>query len=175
MHCKCTVGSSVSNFAHVTLSIGCGLHVLLAVYADVVSYMTLQEVHCSTWPICCDKDIIVPTPQLTIALFLLACILQDPSELHPSKGYGFVEFVNHGHALAALRQLNNNPAYTASARSEGVGKGETSRLIVEFSVENHAKLKLQQVCVWVAIKIVLRVSLFSDCCYPAASDNLDPV
>lgn len=66
-------------------------------------------------------------------------------ELHPSKGYGFVEFVNHGHALAALRQLNNNPTYSGSARSEGVAKGETSRLIVEFSVENHAKLKLQQV------------------------------
>lgn len=70
---------------------------------------------------------------------------QDPSELHLSKGYGFVEFAHHGHALAALRQLNNNPAYSSYARSEGVAKGETSRLIVEFSVENHAKLKLQQV------------------------------
>ena len=28
---------------------------------------------------------------------------------HPSKGYGFVEFKHHAHALAALRELNNNP------------------------------------------------------------------
>lgn len=71
--------------------------------------------------------------------------LQDPSSLHPSRGYGFVEFAHHGHALAALRQMNNNPAYSWAAKSEGAAKGETSRLIVEFSVENHAKLKLQQV------------------------------
>lgn len=71
--------------------------------------------------------------------------LQDPSELHPSKGYGFVDFAHHGQALAALRQMNNNPAFSGQARSEGAAKGESSRLIVEFSVENHAKLKLQQV------------------------------
>ncbi|CAM9855022.1 unnamed protein product, partial [Choristocarpus tenellus] len=70
--------------------------------------------------------------------------VKDPQALHPSKGYGFVEFSNHGQALAALRQLNNNPAYSGSARSVGAAKGESSRLIVEFSVENHAKLKLQQ-------------------------------
>ncbi|CAM9821027.1 unnamed protein product [Ectocarpus sp. 6 AP-2014] len=68
----------------------------------------------------------------------------DPSELHPSKGYGFVEFSHHGQALAALRQMNNNPAYSGQAKSDGAAKGESSRLIVEFSVENHAKLKLQQ-------------------------------
>lgn len=70
---------------------------------------------------------------------------QDPSELNPSKGYGFVDFAHHGQALAALRQMNNNPAFSGQARSEGAAKGESSRLIVEFSVENHAKLKLQQV------------------------------
>ncbi|CAM9452983.1 unnamed protein product [Ectocarpus sp. 13 AM-2016] len=68
----------------------------------------------------------------------------DPTELHPSKGYGFVEFSHHGQALAALRQMNNNPAYSGQAKSDGAAKGESSRLIVEFSVENHAKLKLQQ-------------------------------
>eukprot|EP00752_Nemacystus_decipiens_P011036 g9805.t1 len=68
----------------------------------------------------------------------------DPSELAPSKGYGFVEFAHHGQALAALRQMNNNPSFSGQARSEGAAKGESSRLIVEFSVENHAKLKLQQ-------------------------------
>eukprot|EP00903_Cladosiphon_okamuranus_P005563 g5539.t1 len=68
----------------------------------------------------------------------------DPSGLPPSKGYGFVEFAHHGQALAALRHMNNNPSFSGQARSEGAAKGESSRLIVEFSVENHAKLKLQQ-------------------------------
>lgn len=34
------------------------------------------------------------------------------SGLPQSRGYGFVEFVHHSHALACLRELNNNPAYT---------------------------------------------------------------
>lgn len=42
-----------------------------------------------------------------------------------SKGYGFLEFTTHSHALAALRYLNNNP---------DIFKGK--RLIVEFSLEN---------------------------------------
>ncbi|CAO3693386.1 unnamed protein product [Rhizopus stolonifer] len=42
-----------------------------------------------------------------------------------SKGYGFLEFSTHAHALASLRYLNNNPS---------VFKGK--RLIVEFSLEN---------------------------------------
>ncbi|KAI9476135.1 MAG: hypothetical protein EXX96DRAFT_620603 [Benjaminiella poitrasii] len=42
-----------------------------------------------------------------------------------SKGYGFLEFTTHAHALAALRYLNNNP---------DIFKGK--RLIVEFSLEN---------------------------------------
>jgi RNA recognition motif. (a.k.a. RRM, RBD, or RNP domain) len=32
--------------------------------------------------------------------------------LPQSRGYGFVEFAHHAHALACLRELNNNPAYT---------------------------------------------------------------
>lgn len=31
----------------------------------------------------------------------------------PSRGFGFVEFTHHTHALACLRQLNNNPMYSA--------------------------------------------------------------
>lgn len=42
-----------------------------------------------------------------------------------SKGYGFLEFNTHSHALAALRYLNNNPDLY-----------EGKRLIVEFSLEN---------------------------------------
>ena len=36
-----------------------------------------------------------------------------------SKGYGFVEFEQHIHALAALRQLNNNPQYSAEFAAGG--------------------------------------------------------
>ena len=39
---------------------------------------------------------------------------------------GFVEFSEHDHAVAALRQLNNNPKTFGANR----------RPIVEFSVEN---------------------------------------
>lgn len=42
-----------------------------------------------------------------------------------SKGYGFLEFNTHSHALASLRYLNNNPDIF-----------EGKRLIVEFSLEN---------------------------------------
>lgn len=48
------------------------------------------------------------------------------NEFGNSKGYGFVEFGEHAHALKALRTLNNNPdIFTADKRP-----------IVEFSVEN---------------------------------------
>ncbi|KAF9944366.1 RNA recognition motif-containing protein, partial [Modicella reniformis] len=43
-----------------------------------------------------------------------------------SKGYGFLEYSTHAHALVALRWLNNNPALF----------GEKKCLIVEFSIEN---------------------------------------
>eukprot|EP00577_Skeletonema_sp_RCC1716_P000244 CAMPEP_0113417860 /NCGR_PEP_ID=MMETSP0013_2-20120614/25883_1 /TAXON_ID=2843 ORGANISM="Skeletonema costatum, Strain 1716" /NCGR_SAMPLE_ID=MMETSP0013_2 /ASSEMBLY_ACC=CAM_ASM_000158 /LENGTH=869 /DNA_ID=CAMNT_0000305027 /DNA_START=108 /DNA_END=2717 /DNA_ORIENTATION=+ /assembly_acc=CAM_ASM_000158 len=90
----------------------------------------------------------------------------------PSKGFGFVEFTHHAHALAALRQLNNNPAYSAeyaaggnkaaemqkrgkkSKKVKADGKegaeflGEDGRvylprLIVEFAVENKVKARQQ--------------------------------
>ena len=32
-----------------------------------------------------------------------------------SKGFGFVEFEEHAHALACLRFLNNNPAFSWAA------------------------------------------------------------
>ncbi|KAG2173696.1 hypothetical protein INT43_005116 [Umbelopsis isabellina] len=44
-----------------------------------------------------------------------------------SKGYGFLEFRTHAHALAALRYLNNNSK---------LFPGDTRTLIVEFSVDN---------------------------------------
>jgi len=37
----------------------------------------------------------------------------------PSRGFGFVEFTHHTHALAVLRQLNNNPVYSAEFAAGG--------------------------------------------------------
>lgn len=65
------------------------------------------------------------------------------SDKFSSRGFGFVEFQHHAHALAALRVLNNNPAYASLARGSSKKDGK-SRLIVEFAVENKAKLKLLQ-------------------------------
>ncbi|RLO08744.1 hypothetical protein DYB28_001815 [Aphanomyces astaci] len=66
-----------------------------------------------------------------------------------SRGYGFVEFSQHVHALAALRKLNNNPAYTEySGRgvkpTKGTSDADKTRLIIEFALENHGKLKLRE-------------------------------
>ncbi|XP_053572304.1 RNA-binding protein 28 [Bombina bombina] len=51
-----------------------------------------------------------------------------------SLGYGFVEFLEHEHALAALRHVNNNPDIF----------GPQKRPIVEFSLEDMNKLKIKQ-------------------------------
>ena len=59
-----------------------------------------------------------------------------------SRGYGFVEFREHSHALACLRELNNNPAYGSSAAGATSKSGQKPRLIAEFSLENMQKVKL---------------------------------
>lgn len=46
-----------------------------------------------------------------------------------SRGYGFIEFEHHAHAMMALRQLNANP------------EEANRRLIVEYAVENMTALK----------------------------------
>jgi nucleolar protein 4 len=52
-----------------------------------------------------------------------------------SRGYGFIEFVNHNVALNALRMLNNNPTIF----------GDQRRLMVSFAIENtNAVQKLQR-------------------------------
>lgn len=51
-----------------------------------------------------------------------------------SKGYGFISFSKHEHALAALRTVNNNPEVFTNDQ----------RPIVEFSLENRLALKARE-------------------------------
>ncbi|XP_050393218.1 RNA-binding protein 28 isoform X1 [Patella vulgata] len=51
-----------------------------------------------------------------------------------SRGYAFIEFTKHEHALKALRETNNNPELL----------GDKKRLIVEFSLENKQALVAKQ-------------------------------
>jgi len=69
--------------------------------------------------------------------------------LPQSRGYGFVEFKSHVHAVACLRELNQNKKYSssaiglpASATKEGAALRST--LIVEFALENMQKVKILQ-------------------------------
>jgi nucleolar protein 4 len=51
-----------------------------------------------------------------------------------SRGYGFIEYFNHRHALMGLRWLNG---HVVQAKSTGDGENEKKkRLIVEFAIEN---------------------------------------
>lgn len=53
-----------------------------------------------------------------------------------SKGYGFIEFINHNVALDSLRNVNNNPSLF----------GDNRRLMVSFAIENiNAVQKLQRI------------------------------
>jgi len=51
-----------------------------------------------------------------------------------SRGFGFISFGEHSHALEALRHLNNNPQVF----------GEGKRPIVEFSLENRKALEAKE-------------------------------
>ena len=79
-----------------------------------------------------------------------------------SKGFGFVEFQEHAHALAALRQLNNNPTYFGAAK----------RLMVEFALENVLVLRkrdermkrIQEVCL-LLLTFKHFLASFTDLCF----------
>lgn len=73
-----------------------------------------------------------------------------------SRGFGFVEFKHHAHALACLRELNNNLRYSSEFAAGGKAVTEANkkrksskdpipvpRLIVEFTIENKVKAKQQ--------------------------------
>ena len=86
----------------------------------------------------------------------------------PGRGYAFAEFKHHAHALACLRELNDNAEYDSLAtghsaqvkepkkregRGDGAGKKKgkdrqteagpvKSRLVVEFAVEDAEKMQV---------------------------------
>lgn len=84
-------------------------------------------------------------------------VLRDPNRKDRSKGYGFIQFQEHRHALQALHKLNNNPnalKITLDAnpkplalddekkRSYQKQWGAVRRLIVEFSVEDRRQVAI---------------------------------
>ncbi len=66
-------------------------------------------------------------------------ICRDSEKINPdgstaSRGFGFIEFSEHDHALHSLRALNNNPDVWSASR----------RPIVEFALENAKKLLVRK-------------------------------
>lgn len=62
-----------------------------------------------------------------------------------SRGYAFAEFTHHAHALACLRELNNNAAYSShhsNAANGAVADPNGGKLIVEFALENIQKVSV---------------------------------
>lgn len=89
-------------------------------------------------------------PPVTKGALKTAKVMRDMDRLTEgkaqSRGYAFVEFRHHAHALACLRELNNNTAY-ADRAIDADGKGMDpvkSRIMVEFSLENMRKVKILQ-------------------------------
>ncbi len=78
-------------------------------------------------------------------------VVRDPNRKERSRGFGFLQFEEHRHALQALHKLNNNPKLIemliemkpkvleiddAKAKNMRQDWGKNRRLIVEFSVED---------------------------------------
>lgn len=81
-------------------------------------------------------------------LVQVSLLLEKSPDGRPGKpmGRGFVEFREHQHAIAALRELNNNPEGWAMIRGR---KAETlssveRRPIIGFAIDDVRKLQLQQ-------------------------------
>ncbi|KAJ5231463.1 uncharacterized protein N7469_006051 [Penicillium citrinum] len=60
-----------------------------------------------------------------------------------SRGYGFIEYYTHRHALMGLRWLNCHPI-EIPANSDSDEKDKRKRLIVEFAIENAQVIKRRQ-------------------------------
>ncbi len=68
----------------------------------------------------------------------------DANGNKPSKGFAFVEFDRHEHALTALRAINNNPHIFEKKRVKKHKINTSKRLIVEFALENMFKVKQRE-------------------------------
>ncbi|KAI9912536.1 hypothetical protein PsorP6_006720 [Peronosclerospora sorghi] len=90
-----------------------------------------------------------PNPPIKVQM---AKVLRDmesakADEKPRSRGFGVVQFTEHLHALAALRELNNNPKYTMYAAGRSAASSaphsSKSRLSVEFALENCGEADLR--------------------------------
>ncbi|KAE8144682.1 hypothetical protein BDV25DRAFT_166254 [Aspergillus avenaceus] len=66
--------------------------------------------------------------------------VQEDSGAGRSRGYGFVEYFTHRHALMGLRWLNGHAVEAPTTGSEDI-KDKKKRLIVEFAIENANVIK----------------------------------
>lgn len=84
----------------------------------------------------------VPKPkEVSLKVKVLRDLDKKPVDgVHPSRGYGFADFGSHAHALAALRVVNNNPAFGKLAGGAKDAERRRPRLIVSFAIENHKAL-----------------------------------
>ena len=79
-----------------------------------------------------------PASQAAVKVKVFRDLEKKPVEgVYPSRGYAFAEFPHHAYALAALRHVNNNPAFSSYAQGGGGKKAgrNVPRLIVSFAVE----------------------------------------
>ena len=124
---------------------------------DMTTREILKRMETSTEPlipVLDEKNIKASIP----SVFIDRDFTTKKSEVGQSRGFGFVDFTHHVHALACLRQLNNNPKYSIEyvtagkkgnaaakelASGEAGGGRKAPRLIADFTVENKAKAKKQ--------------------------------
>ena len=140
-----------------------GLGRKLVAQEDIVSQLRAQGLpprecvgEASKIPEFDEKDIRSYVPSVFIGREVITSSATKRAELGPSKGFAFIEFTYHAHALSCLRELNNNPKYSedwvifgkkvAEAKKTGKkgglqagffneeGKLLIPRLIVDFTV-----------------------------------------
>ena len=122
-----------------------------------------------------NQSLLPPFEMDNIKKHVTSVFIDRDMEKDQSRGFAFIEFQHHVHALACLRELNNNPKYSEEYVQGGMhatklkdqrkhhgkksalkkntkapndfidedGVVKIPRLIVEFTVENKAKAKLQ--------------------------------
>ena len=109
-----------------------GINKKLVSIADVEAHKIAQGQH-----IIGEAYVIPRVDKSTITSYK---VMMDSTRLRQgipqSRGYAFIEFKHHIHALACLRELNNNKDYADKS------VGGPTRLIVEFSLENVEKVHI---------------------------------